>query len=151
MISGLEGWINVMGGGPLKFVIYSDNILGAVPTPSALYSQTLNLTASQAAGWYGPSGLNWQLDSGTYWVAFEAQPGFFGQMPHPSTQPLLKEAFYNKDPYSSMPRDNGYVAHYLGLGVRAFGETAPATVPLPASLLLFGPALAGLVAIRRRF
>jgi len=152
-ITGVEGWINVQGSGPLKFVIYSDNILGAVPMPLALYSRTLNLEASQASGWYGPSGLNWQLSSGTYWIAFEAEPGFSGQMPHYFAQPLPTEAFYNKDisPGTSNYHDNGYVEHYLGLGIRAFGETDPASVPLPASLLLLGPGLVCMIGLKRKY
>ena len=45
--------------------------------------------------------------------------------------------------------DGGYQGQFIALDYKLYGGPAP--VPIPSALLLFGPGLVGLGAIRRRF
>ncbi|MDX9709746.1 MAG: hypothetical protein RBT64_09345 [Trichloromonas sp.] len=59
----VEGWMMEW---PSNAVIYSDG--GNVPG-SRIYSATF--TPGDALGWYGPGNLDWLLNEGVYWLAFE--------------------------------------------------------------------------------
>ena len=98
--------------------------------------------------WYGVGGLDWDLDAGTYWVAFEARAGqdFDGSMPTTVSNPMDRYAYYS----SSNP---AYYQEWSGntWGFRIDGSLTPSTVPIPGAVWLLGSGLIGLVGIRRKF
>ena len=139
-VTNVQGWIGSIDAGNADFVIYTnsgDNLPG-----TQLYRQSLfinktydDITNKLNAGWYGPSGLTLNLPAGTYWVAFETKDHFFyGAMPHPSPNHLIKEAVYGKDTLANPPYDPGWLAAALNLGVRIYGKVN--AVPIPGSLFL---------------
>jgi hypothetical protein len=136
-ITSIEGWFNVSLAGDITFKIYND--AGFVPGNSTLFSQSGSFAVDQTYDWRGVSGLNWSLGSGTYWVAFEAEPGFYGTMSRPSVSPLPYEANFSQN-------DPGYVSNYSPIGVRIDGYA----VPLPGVVLLLGAGLGRLAIYRRR-
>ncbi len=120
--------------------IFTDG--GDIPGPS-LYSGTFASTIGDGS-WQGLGGLDWALDAGTYWVAFEGDsPGtpFSGYIPRGAPNPLGNEV---------VRTPTGYInADSINVGVRIF-DTASA-VPEPAvwMMMMAGFALAG-GAMRRR-
>jgi hypothetical protein len=70
IITTVEGWIHRYATGDVTFVLYDAS--GADGRPgSELYAQSGRITAGSS--WQGVSGLNWDLDSGDYWLAFEVR------------------------------------------------------------------------------
>lgn len=136
-INEIEGVLSTNPGGQtIKIVLYSDG--GDVPG-SVLFSQATDLVPSTEfplhPNWQGISGLQWTVDAGSYWVAFEHVAGFLSVMPGPTPNQLLNEAFYNG---SWVGNDD------FGIGVRIMAEP----VPVPGALILFASAL--LVLLKRR-
>lgn len=87
--------------------------------------------------WVGPSNLNWSLDPGTYWVAFEvrSRSTFDGRIGGDAPDPLINEALATAN--------SGYV--YWGIDFLDSGMQINATpVPLPSSILLLVSGLSGL-------
>ena len=143
-ITAVEGYIRTNPtqslGGTFTISLYADG--GEVPSSGdPLYFAA----ATRAAGkvdpaWEGLSGLDWSLDSGSYWVTFEIRPTDTladGIMPVPSAAPLLDEAYAYRRAWSEYDE--------LDIGVRISGQP----VPEPGAAWLSGSALVCLLAIRR--
>lgn len=147
-ITDVQGWIDPFAGGTATAVLYTDG--GEVPG-TELFSQTFSATGS-VVGWFGPSGLSWNLATGIYWVAFEVRSGdtLNAAMPFPSTSPLGNEAVQN-DSTSGIYMDAGNLS--IGVRICTGNEGCPATVPTvpePSTLLLLASGLLGLAGLARR-
>ena len=127
-LTDIYGYCRRYSGTGSNIVVYSDG--GSVPG-SELFSQGFSVDTTP--GWYGLSGLNWNLSAGAYWVAFETGPGDFdGSFGSNVTNQMQDEAFANTG------NGNHYDNYtYLSLPVKIDG-TPNGVVPEPASMLLFG-------------
>jgi hypothetical protein len=148
-ITDVQGWIGSNTNGNLIYRIRKDDSTSGEIPGSIIYSQAFELPFAEDADWYGPSGLNWNLSAGTYWLSFEVDvnnsEGFQGWMPFPANFPLSNYAF--------SPNADGYTDWYqydeLKFGVRIYGERHGANVPEPAIMLLLGLGLMALAGSRR--
>ena len=128
----------------LTAVLYDSSPTGAPGT--ALYKA--NFPASYAQiGWYGPSGLDWVMGQGSYWLAIEVPDTnvFFGALPFDAPQPLQWFAMHAFQdgvdyPYNPMLTDAVFDTGNASFGLRIDGE-AVATVPEPPTLALLAIAI----------
>lgn len=97
-------------------------------------------------GWYGVSGLNWNIGPGTYWVSFVPGGGVELGMPGVVPNPM---AHYAQGGLSGFEY---FDVSYLKTGVRIYGDQgSPNNTPdAGATAAMFSAALVILVAIRRR-
>jgi hypothetical protein len=133
-LTSVEGWIN--GSGSLRFELRQ----GATPNGALLFSSVVGV-AAPASGWYGATGLDWDVPAGDYTLAVIAQPGFSGGMATAPPNPLGTEWFTN-------PLAPNWTATNFNMGWRV--GAIDATVPEPGTLALLGLGLAGLGLGRRR-
>lgn len=145
-ITDMEGYLwgssnQYVRGNQLTVAVYN-NDNGTVPG-TELFSKQFSV--GDATGWYGASGLNWSLDAGNYWASFEVRGGdnYDGSLTGSALNPLGTEAYYNGND------GNWYAANTLNLAIRISGD-AGAPVPEPATMLLMGTGLAGLIGARRK-
>lgn len=144
-VNTVQGWIDPTSScnasaGTAHAIIYTDG--GEVPG-TELFSQQFTASGG-GADWFGPSGLNWNLAPGTYWVAFEVRPGdtLAGAMPTPSVNPLANEAVcHDASCFAGLYNE----LDHLDIGVRI-----TAAVPEPSSALLLVSGVLGLAAFFRR-
>jgi hypothetical protein len=125
---------------------------GLPGSAAELFSGTFQGTTGGATDWYGISGLNWSLQQGTYWVAFEArdpQENYYSTLPNNVPSPLPGYAFYNRSAGGwqewNVPGQN--------FGVRISGVAAAPTdgaVPEPATAWLLGAGAVVFAALKRR-
>lgn len=154
-VTGIEGWIVPRTTGDVNLTIYSDG--GDIPGME-LFTQQITVTSTcpqpctnppplSAAAWWGTTSLNLQLQSGTYWVAFETRAGstFRGYMPGSAPSPLL-----NESTTATAPPAVWYSTDGLDLGVRisAIGP-GDSDVPEPATLGIVGLCCLGFVLMFR--
>jgi hypothetical protein len=143
-ITDIDVWLVSTGhSGHLTYAIYRD--AGAAPGSTPINSTTLPINVDMSnlnfvPGWFGPSGLNWDLSAGTYWLALEVPDSYYGALPYTVPSPLSAYAVNQGGTWRSYSD--------FTFGVRIYGETQ---VPEPATALLFGLGLVGLAGIRRRF
>lgn len=152
-ITDIHGWLYNNGntGHNFTITVYGDG--GEIPdTNNLLYSNSATITGTDGqANWEGyhiSYGNGLELSQGTYWVSFEIRPiNYFdpynGYMPADSPNPLGNEAF--------LATGNGSWIEYdpLNIGVQILGDPiAPAPVPEPATMLLFGTGIVGLAGSR---
>jgi hypothetical protein len=138
-ISQVQGWIYSGfdgqypgSGGLLTIAIYTSS--NSAPE-NVIDSTIVNVPNNAPLGWIGPSGLNWDLPPGKYWVAFEVQAGssFFGYMPGSSSSSLPTDYIYN--PYLPGSYWGGPVVSYQNLGVQIYG-TVGSVLPIPLNIQL---------------
>ena len=141
-LTDIETFLFATGSGQVTLAIYGDG--GDIPDTSSLfYSTTFSIAAGSPSGWYGSSGLDWDLDAGTYWVAFETANASAG-LPWGTPNPLSVYAAWTgvwHGPYE----DNW--------GLRVQGTPVNSSVvPEPATLTLCALGLVGFAgrAYRRR-
>lgn len=149
-ITDMFGWIynNNQTGNMFTISVYGDG--GEVPdTSNLIYSNAATIAgAANQANWEGYH-ISWgnglQLTQGTYWISFEVRPNnynnpYSGSMPNPSLSPLVNEAFTTG---TWTGNDD------LNIGVKILGNTI-SPVPEPATMLLMGTGLAGIIGARRK-
>jgi hypothetical protein len=84
-ITDIDVWLVSTGhSGHLKYAIYSD--AGNAPGSTPINSTTLPIDVDMGnlnfvPDWFGPSGLNWDLSAGTYWLALEVPDSYYGALP----------------------------------------------------------------------
>ena len=63
VINGIDGYFRTLTGGIMDFAVHADggNVPGAI-----LFTKPEAIAANTALDWHGVSGLNWNLDAGTY-------------------------------------------------------------------------------------
>ena len=130
-VSSLEGFINADTGNPdgatYTLAIYS-NDANRPDISNELFSQQATFTGD---GWNGLHGLNWALDAGTYWLAFEVRSTdtLQGLMPVIAPHPLLAAWSDGSSAYTPVSGSN------YSFGVRI------SSVPTPPALWLLVPGL----------
>ncbi len=143
-VNRVQGWMiaGEGGTGTGTAAIYTDG--GEIPG-TELFSEAFSVpqVEVEGAGWYGPSGLNWSLLAGTYWVAFEVrgEQTLNTVMPSPSLSPLESEAFTLFGTWNE--------SDSLDIGVRIFADEARVPQPAALNLLVSGLAAMGIAAWRR--
>jgi len=132
-LSDIEGFIGAEVAGTIAITIYND--AGEVPG-GELFSSDVSLELADA--WQGLSGLNWNMEAGSYWLSFEVRDGDptmpYGRMLSGAPSPLGNEA-YTTHGYIPLNLQGGseWVAYDgLNIGVRIQGTP----VPVPGAVLL---------------
>lgn len=63
---------------------------------NTLFSANFDQAEDLSMGWYGPTGLNWSLPAGSYYLVLDPQPGFSTGMPqgapHPTIVPFTNDS-----------------------------------------------------------
>ena len=114
--------------GTVTVSIYPGDVVPVVG--SELLSDTFLGTTGGPTGWYGISELNWEVSSGSYWVAFEAREKdyYYSTLPSAAPSPMDAYAIYN-------PSLGGwFLTPNAGTGIRISGEV----VHVPGAALLDG-------------
>lgn len=126
--------------------VYSDG--GTVPTGDPLFQATFDITGG--FDWYGPTGLDWALGSGTYWFGFFEPTGLETSAVIGSNPPLPPEAtacgtVTNASVnWTTSSAVCGGVLIPSGIALRVSGsEVSVSPVPIPAAGWLFGSILIG--------
>jgi hypothetical protein len=151
-VLGLIGYSGSHGGG-IKAVIRSD--VSGLPGVEVQH-QSFTTSNPGFNTWQGTSGLSWDLQAGTYWLAFEvdASSTFDGAMTSSATNPLqhyaVANTYWRYGTYSAPTVADYFISSSGGpnLGMMVYGDPAP--VPLPGPLFLLGAGLLRLAHCRRR-
>jgi len=142
-ITDVLGWMYVYRTAGLTVAIAADG--GNIPGADLYSGSTVVSFNNYQSNWEGLTGLDWQLDAGTYWVKYEGAVDYYGGMDNPAPNPLGVEAFRSHYTGGWFRQDN------LDLGVRINGHATASNVPEGgSSLVLFGLASLLLAAWRGR-
>lgn len=119
-------------GGTFSIALYNND--GASGPGSLAYSAGGGYMPDDSQGaWYGVSGLNWLVDAGTYWIAFEAQNSSINAIMSYAAQSAATEYAYNVN-------YGGYSGYTTELSGSPFSLRIDADlvneVPEPGSLVL---------------
>lgn len=130
-------------GGAFSIVLYNDD--NASGPGSLVYSASGGYMPADSQGaWYGISGLDWLVEAGSYWIAFEAQDSSINAIMSYAAQPAATEYAYNINFW-------GYNGYTTDLGGSPFSLRVDANsvseVPEPGSLMLLLAALLTLLSV----
>jgi hypothetical protein len=144
-ITSVEGYLSsASDGGTFSVALYADG--GVVPggllflTGASAPSVAFDTAGNAIPGWFGPSGLDWVLLPGDYWVAFEVRvvDTFSGFMANPAPNPFAFEAIGSGVGGTGVggyaPESASAGGGVVDIGVRI--SAIPVPVPAPNSLLL---------------
>lgn len=145
-VTAVRGFFNNDGTGSVDAVIYGDNGNTNTPlTTSELWRKNIT-TATPTAAWRGLTELNWSLQAGTYWLAFEPKLGFHGQMIDAAPKAMDSIAqgniYRQGDPFT-------YTSSSGNFGFQIDGTAANA-VPEPSTYLLLCISLGAVGFVRKR-
>ena len=134
---------------PTDVVMYggiaaNDSSSGTDLPGTMLLESAFTVSQGTTPDWYGPSGLSWTLDPGTYWATFWLKPascsncGVASYINPPTSLPSAGGTSAG----TGIPHDWAAAADSWGLRVTA--------VPVPAAVWLFATGLLGLLGIAGR-
>ena len=148
-ITDVEAYLNTYNFGTFGFQIVSD-AGGSPNSGTVLFEAAPYIEGNPTGEWTGPTGLNWDLAAGDYWLILRAIPGssLFAQVGLETPNPLSTYAVWDSDgqtwttfiPSPQNPYD---------FGVRIFGTAGAVPEPASWTLMIAGFALTG-AALRRR-
>lgn len=142
-ITAVSGWMVSGFTGDFVIKLYADG--GSAPGTEIAAQFFDDQFVEFAAHWENFGGLNWDVAAGTYWVAFEPQPGNFnGAMPKGAANPLSGYAFF------AGGNSNYFSLGSSSLGFMIEGTLAPVPEPETWAMLLAGLGLVGAMARRQR-
>lgn len=126
-ITSLEAFIR-------NFTTNSENVTatlfsdGSVPSAAnALFSTTFSV-AGESEGWFGASGLNWDVGAGNFWLGFATGPSM--SMRNGAPSPLSGYAFTSIG--------NWLTFNALGTGIRVEGTAGAVPEPATWAMMLMG-------------
>ena len=116
--------------GAFSIVLYNDDNTSG-PGNLVYSADGGYMPADSHGAWYGISGLDWLVEAGSYWIAFEAQDSFISAIMSYAAQPAATE-------YAYAYNINGYTTALSGspFSLR-IDASSVSEVPEPGSLMLF--------------
>ena len=144
LVQTVQGYFGNQDGNASGTVDVAIHAVGGNLPGLILFTSPIVLAANAPLGWYGVSGMGWELAPGTYWASFRPSNSIEGSMPEGVASPMTHYAAgVGNTPYAwfSTPSD---------FGVLIDGRLVNASVPDSTSTLslFLGVALLGFVAQR---
>jgi hypothetical protein len=146
IVTSLSHWVTVTHAGLLRFDIYTD--VGGLPG-SSLFNASASLSVGTDPVWVGPSGLNWSLGAGTYWIYTFPVGASAVDFTVPFCFPAVNAGCI-ANPTTREARYSFASDSWTAVDGRSGWRVNVANVPEPGTLALLGLGLAGLGLSRRR-